>query len=155
MNKLTLDTDTHVYFYEQDFYVLSNFSSFQVKLGGISHQTSEHAYHYYKFNSNASTFYIAELIRKAKSAHDAFQIAANHKNVRYPEWDGVKEDYMMNILRAKVDQHEYVRRKLLETGDRILVENSWRDAVWGFGPNRDGQNLLGKCWMKIREEISK
>ena len=60
---------------------------------------------------------------------------------------------MLDILRAKVQQHEYVRRKLLATGDRELVENSWRDDFWGWGPNRDGQNKLGKLWMKVRAEL--
>ena len=60
---------------------------------------------------------------------------------------------MRQILEAKVSQHEYVRRKLLETGDRYLVENSWRDDFWGWGLKGDGRNELGKLWMKIREEI--
>ena len=60
---------------------------------------------------------------------------------------------MRNILFAKAKQHEYVRRKLLETGDRELVEDSWRDDYWGWGPNRDGQNILGNLWMKIRAEL--
>jgi predicted NAD-dependent protein-ADP-ribosyltransferase YbiA (DUF1768 family) len=59
---------------------------------------------------------------------------------------------MHKILLAKVDQHPYVRRKLLETGARILVEDSWRDDFWGWGPNKDGQNVLGRLWMEIRSE---
>jgi ribA/ribD-fused uncharacterized protein len=65
----------------------------------------------------------------------------------------VKVDIMRDILRAKADQHEYVRRKLLATGDRELIEDSWRDDFWGWGPNRDGQNMLGKLWMEIRSEL--
>ncbi len=60
---------------------------------------------------------------------------------------------MKDILRAKVEQHEYVRRKLLETGDRELIEDSWRDDYWGWGPNKDGKNMLGRLWMEIRDEI--
>ncbi len=60
---------------------------------------------------------------------------------------------MLSILRVKAEQHEYVRRKLLETGDRQLVEGSWRDDFWGIGPNKDGQNMLGKLWMGIRSEL--
>jgi predicted NAD-dependent protein-ADP-ribosyltransferase YbiA (DUF1768 family) len=60
---------------------------------------------------------------------------------------------MKDILRAKAKQHEYVRRKLLETGDRELIEDSWRDGFWGWGPNKDGQNMLGKLRMEIREEL--
>lgn len=33
------------------------------------------------------------------------------------------------------------------------VENSWRDDFWGWGPNRDGQNMLGRLWMEIRAEL--
>ena len=60
---------------------------------------------------------------------------------------------MKSILRAKADQHEYVRRKLLATGDRELIEDSWRDDFWGWGPNRDGKNMLGKLWMEVRDEL--
>jgi hypothetical protein len=93
-------------------------------------------------------------IQNAPSAHEAFKIAERNKDKRRPDWDAVKFDVMRDILRAKAAQHEYVRRKLLATGDRMLVENSWRDDVWGWGPNRDGQNMLGKLWMEIRAELT-
>lgn len=60
---------------------------------------------------------------------------------------------MKEIIRAKVAQHPYVKKKLIESGDRELVENSWRDDFWGWGPNKDGQNHLGKLWMEVRKEI--
>lgn len=145
-----LDTDTHVFFYEQDFYVLSNFSSFQIRYDEQTFPTSEHLYHYHKFPHDPV---LQGKIRDAISAHEAFQIAAANSHLRRPDWDLVKVDIMRNILRAKVNQHEYVRRKLLATGDRILVEDSWRDDVWGWGPNKDGQNLLGNLWMEIRQEL--
>ena len=44
-----LDTQTEVNFYEQEFYVLSNFSSFRVKYHNMDFETSEHAYHFLKF----------------------------------------------------------------------------------------------------------
>lgn len=40
-----LDTAERVCFYEQDFYVLSNFSAFQIMWNGIKFPTLEHAYH--------------------------------------------------------------------------------------------------------------
>lgn len=155
-----LDTPERVHFYEQDFYVLSNFSSFMVWWRGILFPTSEHAYHWAKFTGGAASEEIElqwvaarDKIMNALSAHDAFRMAQDLKNLRRPDWDDVKVEYMRAILRAKADQHEYVRRKLLATGDRELVENSWRDDVWGWGPNQDGQNLLGKLWMELREEL--
>jgi len=145
------DTDRQVFFYEQDFYVLSNFSAFSLWLAGIRFATSEAAYHYEKFPDATA---IQQQILNAASAHDAFKIAENNKALRRPDWDDVKVDVMRRLLRAKVEQHEYVRRKLLATGDRELIEDSWRDDFWGWGPNRDGQNMLGKLWMEVRAELT-
>jgi len=154
-----LDTDTHVFFYEQDFYVLSNFSAFSImwplspREGLGRFDTSEAVYHWEKFKPSVPTLAqcaIQAEIHSASSAHEAFKIAERNKQHRRTDWDDVKVGIMRDILRAKADQHEYVRRKLLATGERILVEDSWRDDFWGWGPNRDGQNMLGKLWMEVR-----
>jgi len=148
--KYTLDTDAQIFFYEQDFYVLSNFSSFAVAVFDNLFPTSEHAYHWAKFPDDPLK---QTSIRVALSAHQSFKLAERWKHYRRLDWDIVKVDIMRSILREKVNQHEYVRRKLLATGTRELVENSWRDDFWGWGPNRDGQNMLGKLWMEIRAEL--
>ncbi|AMX93760.1 MULTISPECIES: NADAR family protein [Mesorhizobium] len=157
-----LDTQERVCFYEQDFYVLSNFSAFTImwewtpRDGLARFDTSEAVYHFMKFKPGVPTaeqWSLMHNIILAPSAHEAFKIAERNKHHRRPDWDYVKVDVMREILHAKADQHEYVRRKLLATGDRQLVENSWRDDFWGWGPNRDGQNMLGKLWMEIRDEI--
>jgi len=152
-----LDTDTRVCFYEQDFYVLSNFSAFTLQWKNLRFDTSEAVYHWEKFTFGelAILSSIQNAIQTAPSAHEAFKIAERNKGLRRPDWDLVKVDIMRDILRKKVNQHEYVRRKLLATGDRELVENSWRDDFWGWGHNKDGRNQLGKLWMEIRSEIRK
>jgi ribA/ribD-fused uncharacterized protein len=151
---LTLDTDSQVFFYEQDHYYLSNFSAFRLRWDGIDFDTSEHAYHWEKFKiSGVDTSRVGRLIYGARSAHEAFKIAEALKGERRADWDSVKVDAMRRILREKARQHEYVRRKLLETGARQLIENSWRDDYWGWGEKRDGQNMLGKLWMEIRAEL--
>lgn len=147
-----LDTPERVCFYEQDFYVLSNFSAFTLQWDGWRFDTSEAAYHYEKFKGTDDPW-VGDAIRQAPSAHEAFKIAGRMKDMRRADWDDVKVGIMHDILRAKAAQHEYVRRKLLATGDRELVENSWRDDFWGWGPNRDGQNMLGKLWMEVRAEL--
>jgi predicted NAD-dependent protein-ADP-ribosyltransferase YbiA (DUF1768 family) len=62
---------------------------------------------------------------------------------------------MKEILREKVRQHPYVLKKLIESGNKELIEDSWRDDFWGWGPNKDGKNMLGKLWMEIREEVKR
>lgn len=164
-----LDSATQVFFYEQEFYVLSNFSAFRVELPvhqghlvqswhrhGVlkDFDTSEHAYHYLKFPGLTVTAReVRKAIEQARSAHDAFKIAEARREDRVTGWDAMKVGIMRQILRAKAAQHEYVRRKLLETGDRELIEDSWRDDYWGWGPTGDGLNMLGKLWMEIRAEL--
>jgi ribA/ribD-fused uncharacterized protein len=145
-----LDTDSQVFFYEQDFYVLSNFSAFNLKWNGLTFPTSEHAYHWEKFHTVSG---IKDMILNAPSAHEAFQIAHKCREFCRDDWDEVKVGIMRRILFNKALQHEYVRRKLLATGDRELIEDSWRDDFWGWGPNRDGKNMLGKLWMEIRARL--
>lgn len=157
MTRLTLDNESEIFFYEQEFYVFSNFSSFQIVHGGHKFPTSEHMYHWKRFQlaSSGGASDIAQRILKARSAHDAFKMAQEYKHLQYENWDLVKVAEMKKILKLKVEQHDYVKQKLLESKGRVLIENSWRDSVWGWGPDRDGQNLLGKLWMEIRQEIMK
>lgn len=148
--KLTLDTETQVFFYEQDFYVLSNFSSFAIDWRDRRFSTLEHAYHWEKFPGSI----IADHIHFAKSAHEAFKIAEQNKATRREDWDEVKVEIMRRLLWAKVNQHEYVKRKLLSTGSRELIENSWRDDFWGWAEDRKGKNVLGRLWMEIRDSLN-
>lgn len=144
------DTQDCVFLYEQEFYVLSNFSSFCLNWKGLLFDTSEHAYHWEKFHQTPS---IQIDLRCTLSAHDAFIYAQKHKDLRDDDFDTRKFEVMYEILLAKARQHPYVMKKLMETGDRIIVEDSWRDPVWGWGPAQDGQNQLGRLWMSVREQL--
>lgn len=145
-----LDTDTQVFFYEQEFYVLSNFSAFTLEWKGIRFDTSEAAYHWEKFIDYPN---LQEQIRQAPSAHAAFKIAERNSEFVRKDWTTMREGTMRRILWEKVNQHEYVKVKLLETGDRELIEDSWRDSFWGWGADQQGKNALGKLWMSIRHEV--
>lgn len=144
-----LDTDKQIFFYENEFYVFSNFSSFAIEWKGELYPTSEHVYQAEKFEDES----LKEQIKKARSAHEAFKLAEQNKDKRRNDWDEIKLGVMKAILRAKTEQHPYVKKKLMESGDKELVEDSWRDTYWGWGPNKDGANHLGKLWMEVREEF--
>lgn len=151
-DRLTLDTDKQVFFYEQEFYVLSNFSAFRLHYAGRTFDTSEHAYQWCKFR-NLDGCHVSDEILSAESAHEAFKIAERNKALVSTNWPEIRVKTMRDILREKLHQHPYVRRKLMQTGDRELIEHSWRDDFWGWGPKRDGQNMLGKLWMEIRADL--
>jgi ribA/ribD-fused uncharacterized protein len=146
-----LDTDRQIFFYEQEFYVFSNFSSFAIEWKGKLYMTSEHIYQSEKFENEL----LKEQIRNARSADATMRIGMENKDNIRSDWNDVKLKIMKEILRAKVLQHTYVQKKLLESGDKELVENSWKDSFWGWGENKDGKNHLGKLWMEVREEFIK
>ena len=111
--------------------------------------TSEHAYHSEKFDDPK----LIKRLKKTRSAHDAMKLAYSNKDKYRKDWDNIKLGVMKETLRAKASQHPYVKKKLLESGNRDLVENSWCDSYWDWGPNKDGENHLGKLWMEGRDEF--
>lgn len=143
------DKKEPILFYEREFYTFSNFSSFVIEWEGKLYMTSEHVYHSEKFRDEE----MKELIRTTRSAHDALHLAYANKDKYRPDWNDVRIGIMRKILHVKVSQHPYVKKKLLESGDRELIEDSWRDSFWGWGPNKDGANHLGKLWMEVRAEV--
>lgn len=138
-------------FYPREFYCLDNFSSFKVKYKGVLYSTVEEAYQSIGFDDTAKD--ISEKIRNSFSAHEAQKIAYENKDKRRKDWDEIKLQVMEELLRAKLEQNPYVKKKLLETKDYMIVEDSPKDSFWGWGKNRDGDNNLGKLWMKLRAEI--
>lgn len=69
------------------------------------------------------------------------------------DWDAVKITVMRKIVYAKFSQNAVIKQKLLETGDRQLIEgNAWHDRFWGVCGG-EGRNELGKILMSVREEL--
>ncbi len=79
-------------------------------------------------------------------------------------WDRCKEKivYMGNL--AKFSQNEDLKKILLATAPKLLVECNPKDCIWGVGLAANdplvrnkatwrGQNLLGKILTEVREEI--
>ena len=138
-------------FYEREFYCFSNFSSFQVEWEGRVWQTSEHAYQASRFIGKNPK--VVEIIFKARSADDAYRIAKKYLEDKFINYGNKDLKNMESIVRAKLKQNSYVMHKLLQTGNREIVEDSPKDDFWGWGEKRKGRNELGKIWMKLRSEI--
>lgn len=138
-------------FYPREFYVFSNFASFQVEWRGKLWPTSEHAYQATRFETTAPDLY--GQVVAARSAHDAFKIAMGNKHRQQTDWDEVKQSIILDICRHKLQQHTYIKEKLLQTEDAEIVEDSPTDAYWGWGADRQGRNVLGKIWMTLRDEL--
>ena len=81
-------------------------------------------------------------------------------------WDGARVEAVVRGNVAKFGQDAGLRSYLLGTGNRVLVEASPRDRVWGIGmgagnegatdPRRwRGLNLLGFALMEARERLAR
>ena len=69
------------------------------------------------------------------------------------QWDLMKDKVMYDIVKAKFSQNPYLRGRLLQTKDMLLVEeNWWHDRYWGVC-NGIGENHLGKILMRVRDEL--
>ena len=142
--------DEVIGFYPREFYPLDNFSSFKVEWNGYLYASLEEAFQSRLFLPNYPE--IADQIKKSHSAHEAQKIMfENIDKVEYSNEEQVP--IMEELLRLKIEQNPYVKKKLLQTEDYLIVEDSPKDSFWGWGPNRDGNNQLGKLWMKLRDEL--
>ena len=138
-------------FYPREFYPLDNFSSFKVNWNGYIYSSLEEAYQAASFMGSSEE--LVELVKKSHSADEAQRIAYANRDKQRKDWNEVKLYIMEELLRLQIDQNPYVKKKLLETNNYMIVEDSPKDSFWGWGPNRDGQNQLGKLWMKLRNEL--
>lgn len=143
--------DEVIGFYPREFYPFDNFSSFKVEWNGYLFASVEEAYQAASFMGSDEK--LVEKIKKSHSADEAQRIAYANRDKRREDWDDVKISIMEELLRLKIEQNPYVKKKLLQTEDYMIVEDSPKDDFWGWGPNRNGQNNLGKLWMKLREEL--
>ncbi|MEM9726057.1 MAG: NADAR family protein [Pseudomonadota bacterium] len=86
------------------------------------------------------------------------------KGFREADWAAKRFDIVVAGNLLKFGQHAALKQYLMATGERILVEASPRDAVWGAGvgkadaafeqPERwPGLNLLGFALMRVRRAL--
>lgn len=73
-------------------------------------------------------------------------------------WEQIKLPVMSLLVAQKFIQNQDLAKKLVETGDHVLIEgNTWHDRFWGkcFCPNHvgEGKNELGKILMNVRKGL--
>lgn len=138
--------------FEGEFRFLSNFSLDPVFVFGRIWKTAEHAF------QAAKTSILHEKVRIANqsSPGKAKRLGRNRsKTTIRADWEAIKIDIMLTIVRKKFSQHAELRAKLLATGDAELIEgNNWGDTFWGVDSvTGEGRNELGKILMQVREEM--
>lgn len=142
-----------IYFYEkgQEFFEFSNSSPYSVWHDDKLYPTSAHLFQAHKFLEHAPD--TADIIRTQPTAKAAFEEAARRRQEQRSDWRQMNRGFMDAVLEAKFTQHKELRQKLLDTGDREIIEANPYDSFWGHGADRKGRNELGKSLMKLREKF--
>jgi ribA/ribD-fused uncharacterized protein len=155
-------TDKYVFFWGSEF---SNWFECKFTYKNLTFFNSEQAFMWEKaiYFGDTET---AALILKTPSPNQNKKLGRKIKNFKTDVW--LKEGYaiMIAINTAKFSQNSKLKTILLSTENKILVEASPHDTIWGIGlyheddkvldeKNWKGQNLLGKALMCVRDEIRK
>jgi ribA/ribD-fused uncharacterized protein len=157
-------TDTHLFFYKTK-ECFSNFYKAQFVYMDKTFPTSEHAFMWAKAKYFDAHDY-ADKILETPDPMDAKYLGRLVPNYKEDVWDTVREEFMFQACLAKFSQNEGCKSCLLGTGDRILVEASPTDKIWGIGLDENnpeiyiterwqGRNLLGIVLMRVRDELRK
>jgi ribA/ribD-fused uncharacterized protein len=121
----------------------------------------------YMMAEKARLFEDKEIEEKIMSSNDPNEIKGLGRRVRgFDEgiWNNIKYSIVVNGNYNKFMQNEKLKSFLLSTEDKILVEASPYDNVWGIQMSEDdmdiknpelwrGENLLGFALMEVRNEI--
>ena len=139
---------------------LSQWYPASFELDGVRYATAEHAMMAEKARLFGDDEAVARVL-VAKSPAEAKAIGREVRGYVDEVWAAKRETAVLRGNVAKFDASDALREFLLSTGERILVEASPRDTVWGIGlgganpaaqdPSRwRGQNLLGFALMEAR-----
>lgn len=133
------------------------------KQDGVEYLTAEH----YMMAQKARLFNDEEAfaqILQVKHPNDAKQLGRKVRNYDEQLWKEKRFEIVVQANLAKFSQHPELSAVLLATHDRILVEASPVDRVWGIGMAQDhvhiqdpaqwnGLNLLGFALMQVRAQL--
>lgn len=133
------------------------------KIDGISYPTAEH----YMMAEKARLFgdqNILERILEASHPSQAKKLGRQIANFDYEVWNTRRFEVVVAGNVAKFGQNAQLKEFLLNTGQRVLVEASPVDRIWGIGMAQDdpqienpdswqGLNLLGYALMEARDVL--
>ncbi len=135
------------------------------KVDGVLYKTAEH----YMMAEKARLFnddIHLQKILECKSPAAAKKLGRKVENFDPAIWDEQKFQIVVQGNLAKFSQNQSLKAFLLTTKNRIIVEASPRDRIWGIGmgasnekaenPNAwRGKNLLGFALMEVRDQLNK
>lgn len=139
---------------------LGNMSPYKVNYNGKEWLTVEALIQVLRYDDES----IREIIRSQKSPMGAKMKAKSFKESMLVIPTSEKDvENMKMCVKLKVEQNNEFKAKILRTGEFEIIEDvsnrpGERHLFWGakkVNGEWEGQNMMGKIWMKIREELKK
>lgn len=137
------------------FRMIDNFAPVPVEYQGFHFGTTEHAF------AAAKTLDLKYFMAIIEAPNPGVAKAIGRRAPLRSDWETIKYQVMLDVLRVKFKPAGVSRDRLMATGDRLIYEgNTWNDDVWGIirsdhtGENWHGRNALGVLLMKVRQEIN-
>ena len=152
--KLCEECNNEIRSFEGDYNFLSNFYNCHVHWKGLNFCNSESAFQSAKSKNLGVRMQFCEL--NASESKKLGKTIPLRK-----DWEDIKLSIMKEIVMSKFLENEELTNKLLQTGDKKLIEgNYWHDNYWGDCncdkcKNIKGENHLGKILMEVRKELKK
>jgi ribA/ribD-fused uncharacterized protein len=126
----------------------------------VVYKTAEH----YMMAAKARLFddiEILKLILQANSPNEAKGLGRKIENFNSEIWDHHKYQIVVQANLLKFSQNQELKEFLLSTEDKVIVEASPYDKIWGIGMLEsdesinnpllwNGENLLGFALMEVR-----
>lgn len=132
--------------FDGEYFFLSNFEDSSITYDGITYKNAEAAFH-------AQKVFDTEKKKEFSNLNPSEAKRLGRRVKLRSDWESVKVDIMTDLVRIKFLQNPDLKKKLLATGDEILIEgNWWNDQFWGVCKG-EGQNYLGRILMMIRKEL--
>lgn len=121
----------------------------QFKFDTLEYPSSEYLYQSLKTTNETDKEFVRTSTTNAMAKKNGRKIMSRM------DWDYVKVDAMRLCLYLKFYQHPDLMVKLLETGNKPLIEyNDWNDTFWGIcSRTNEGENWLGRLLMDLRNHI--
>lgn len=142
-----------IYFYKEfgELGYLASYSEHGFYKDNIYWKTLEHYYQAQKFEDKD----VIEKIIKAATPKEASTIGRDRNNHLKNNWSKIKLDVMEEGLYNKYIQNKDICEKLLNTGNKEIVEATVKEFYWGCGIDGTGENHFGKLLVKVRNYIRK
>lgn len=143
--------------------IYSQWHPAQFEIGGVYYNCCEQ----YMMHQKALTFGdfgTAELIMKTNDPSEQKKLGRQVAGFNKDVWDKVCIGIVYEGNLAKFSQNPNLKTQLLATGDKVIVEASPYDVVWGIGMGVEqsgidnpaqwrGLNLLGWSIMLVRNTL--